>query len=123
MGSPKHFSGPSTGQALYREFVKFCCFPQHTMINVSVTNKSTLVNIFHQGFFSFLIEANSKHTELKKTSDEITQDIGPAASILAAHCYNLDATWLVMAFHFSSTQSCSTILDEKRLQSSRCDPS
>lgn len=45
-------------------------------------------------------ETGAKRIGLVKIPDETTQNIGPAAGLLAAHRYYADATWLVVACDF-----------------------
>ncbi|UPX13100.1 uncharacterized protein EKO05_0003627 [Ascochyta rabiei] len=47
-----------------------------------------------------------KHFELKKISDDTTQDNGPAAGLLAAHRYDPNANWMVVACNFPVPVPC-----------------
>lgn len=103
MGSPKHLLQiPSTGQPLYTHIVQImhAAFPSIHTIHISLTDQSSLDDTLRQGTLSLATRTGSKCIELKTILDESTQDIGPAAGLLAAHRYDPSVTWLIVACDF-----------------------
>lgn len=103
MGFPKHLLPvPSTNQPLYKQLIQvmYLAFPETHTVHFSFAGHSALDNTLLQAELSTTTETVSGRVELKLISDEITQDIGPAAGLLAARQFDPTANWLVVACDF-----------------------
>jgi molybdopterin-guanine dinucleotide biosynthesis protein A len=103
MGSPKHLLPvPSTNEPLYKHLAKVICaaFPETHTVHLSIAEKSALDDALESGELLLTSDDKSKHVGLRKIQDGITQDIGPAAGLLAAHRSDPKATWLIVACDF-----------------------
>lgn len=103
MGSPKHLLPvPSNGLPLYQQLVQIMhvAFPNTHTIYFSIADKSTLDETLREGNLTIPYQSGSKRIQLRTIPDETTQDIGPAAGLLAAHRQDPNATWLVVACDF-----------------------
>lgn len=103
MGSPKHLLPvPTTGNPLYQHLIDVVhvTFPSIRTIYFSVTDTSTLDDTLqHEGTYS-PIGPVDQSIKLVRVLDKPTKDIGPAAGLLAAHQYDQNATWLIVACDF-----------------------
>jgi molybdopterin-guanine dinucleotide biosynthesis protein A len=100
MGSPKHLLPvPSTGQPLYKHLINvmYRAFPETQTIYFSVAENSTLDDTLQQEELLLPTRSGNTRIEMKKIPDESTQSIGPAAGLLAAHHYDRNATWMIVA--------------------------
>lgn len=103
MGSPKHLlTVPSTGQPLYKQLVHVLhvAFPETQTMYFSVAHRSVLDQTLQLEELSIPTKTGCQLVELKKIPDDTTHDIGPAAGLIAAHQYDQQATWLVVACDF-----------------------
>ncbi|KAF9692136.1 hypothetical protein EKO04_009888 [Ascochyta lentis] len=103
MGSPKHLLPiPSTNQPLYQQLVHVMhiAFPETHTIHFSVTDNSALDDVLQQGEMLLPTKTGPRHVGLKRISDKAAQNIGPAAGLIAAHRYDQNANWVVVACDF-----------------------
>lgn len=68
--------------------------------HVSLADTSKTDDATEQGQLQFTGDARDSHVELVKIPDKNIQDIGPATGIPAAHQYDRNAIWLVVACDF-----------------------
>lgn len=103
MGSPKHLLPvPPTGEPLYYHLMKVihAAFPGVQTIHLSVADSSKLDGPLHEGQVFLPNGAGSERVQLVTIPDQTTNDIGPAAGLLAAHQHDPEALWLVVACDF-----------------------
>lgn len=103
MGSPKHLLPvPSTHQPLYQHIIRVIhvAFPEMHTVYISIADKSPLDDVLRQEAISISTETGARRIGIKLISDETTQDVGPAAGLLAAHQYDPNTFWLVVACDF-----------------------
>jgi molybdopterin-guanine dinucleotide biosynthesis protein A len=108
MGSPKHLL-PLADKPLYIHLIDVLheALPGMTTCHISLAGRSTIDNILRDESAYISSADNSTLTaiKLKIITDDATQDIGPAAGLLAAHNYDEDATWLVIACDYPLLQA------------------
>jgi molybdopterin-guanine dinucleotide biosynthesis protein A len=103
MGSPKHLLPvPPTDQPLYQHLISIICvaFPEIRTIYLSVANTSKTDDALKHGQLRLTRRTCDTLVELVEILDTSTQEIGPSAGLLAAHQYDSDAAWLVIACDF-----------------------
>lgn len=103
MGSPKHLLPvPPTNRPLYQHLISIIslAFPETRTVHMSLAGTSKTDDAIEQGQLHLPGDAGNSHVELVKIPDKTTQEIGPAAGLLAAHQYDPDAIWLVVACDF-----------------------
>lgn len=103
MGSPKHMLPiPRTDQPLYQHLISImhAAFPKTRTIYLSVAGTSETDDALEQGELRLAGETGDSRVALVKIPDTTKQEIGPSAGLLAAHQYDPDATWLVVACDF-----------------------
>jgi molybdopterin-guanine dinucleotide biosynthesis protein A len=103
MGTPKHMLPlPSTGQPLYQHLIRVihASAPDTKNIYISIATTSSQDAALQYGVYSFTTATGEQNIELVKIADDEAEEIGPAAGLLAAHRYDPDASWLVVACDF-----------------------
>jgi molybdopterin-guanine dinucleotide biosynthesis protein A len=101
MGSPKHLLPVAGGGPLYLQLVRvlYEALPNITIYHVSLADRSATDENLRCGEVQLSSESSfaGKTIALRTVTDAASQDIGPAAGLLAAHRYDSAATWLVIA--------------------------
>ncbi|KAF3002543.1 hypothetical protein E8E13_007462 [Curvularia kusanoi] len=103
MGTPKHLLPlPSTMQPLYQHLIRVvhAAAPETEVIYLSIADSSKLDDTLRSGTYTLSTNAGPTNIKLVKIPDRSPRDIGPAAGLLAAHRYDPDANWLVVACDF-----------------------
>jgi molybdopterin-guanine dinucleotide biosynthesis protein A len=103
MGTPKHMLPlPSTGQPLYQHLIRIihASAPNTQTIYISIAATSSQDSALQSGVYSFPTGTREQNIGLVKIADDSTEEIGPAAGLLAAHRHDPDANWLVVACDF-----------------------
>jgi molybdopterin-guanine dinucleotide biosynthesis protein A len=107
MGSPKHLLPLPTGP-LYMQLIKILhkALPGIDMVYFSIASRSSLDETLRNGSVQFSPESSSSPISLniKLITDDIEEDIGPAAGLVAAHHADPTATWLVVACDYPLLQ-------------------
>lgn len=100
MGSPKHLLPLAKGP-LYLHFIEILheALPEITVHHVSLAERSILDDTLRNGtaLLPSADDATPVSIQLEIILDTSNRDIGPAAGLLAAHCLDPAATWLVIA--------------------------
>jgi molybdopterin-guanine dinucleotide biosynthesis protein A len=102
MGSPKHLLPLPHGPLyLYLIHILHEALPNVATVHMSLADRSTTDETLRNGKFDVPDVHGSQTTvAIETVTDSITQDIGPAAGLLAAHERDPAATWLVVACDF-----------------------
>jgi molybdopterin-guanine dinucleotide biosynthesis protein A len=106
MGSPKHLL-PLPNGPLYLHLMHMLheALPNIATFYVSLADRSTTDETLRDGTVVISDVHGSPTTiAIETVTDSITQDIGPAAGLLAAHGRDTAATWLVVACDFPLLQ-------------------
>jgi molybdopterin-guanine dinucleotide biosynthesis protein A len=107
MGSPKHLLSLHDGP-LYIYLIRILreALPGIATHHISLADRSVTDEVLRREYVEILNATGASSTiTLKTIIDDVPLDIGPAAGLLAAHRYNSEATWVVVACDFPLLQA------------------